>query len=81
MERIAKFDALASDPWYGRQFKKLRKADIDFCHGFIVANTQLSKDEFESAVNRIFMDKRFDGETKADKNRRMICQELLACCS
>lgn len=81
MERLDRFTGLKDDPWYGKQYKKLRKADVEFCHAFIAANNALAKDDFESAVNRIFMDKSFSNESKADKNRRMICQELLACCS
>jgi hypothetical protein len=80
MDRLKKFNRLCDHSWYGKQFKKLGKKHVAFCIEFIIKNNGFDRDSFEIAVNRIFLD-HVAAETKAEKNRRMICQELLSVCN
>lgn len=81
MNRIDKLNSFKEHAWYSRLYKKLKPTHIDFCTEFIEKNNNLNKDEFEKAVNRMFLDNTNGGinqQTKAERERMLICQELIA---
>lgn len=56
MTRLKKFQSFESHGWLCRLYKRLKPADIRLAEEFIAAKDHLDKDEFEMAVNRMFMD-------------------------
>lgn len=57
MNRLEKFQSYKTNAWYSRIFKRLSAADIAFAESWITTNDHLDRNDFESAVNRMFIDK------------------------
>lgn len=72
MKRLIRFNELFNHAWHGKNVKKLNKIDLIFITNFIETNNDLSKNDFEMAVNRIFINK------ERPKNWCIIL-ELLSC--
>lgn len=71
--RIEIFNELKNHAWLGKQYKKLTKNDIKLATVFIKEKNHLSKNDFELAVNRMFLD-----NSNKPKNWKII-SELLCC--
>lgn len=56
MGRLEAFEKLKSHPMIGKDFKKLKKADIEECIRFIQEHDHLDKNEFAIQVNRWKLD-------------------------
>lgn len=56
MNRLAKFRSLKEHAWHKRNFKKLSLYDIGLAEKFILSNERLDHNDFEAAVNRMFLD-------------------------
>lgn len=78
MDLIEKFNKLSTHAWYKKDFSKLRKKDLDFCHAWIKRHAGLNADCFAAKVNRMFLDFDSGDESKAGASRRRICQELIS---
>lgn len=72
MKRLEAFKALKDHPWLGRSFKKLSKADEDYCIAWLEANAGLSKDQAPHYIVRLWLDR---PKPKAWKEM----EELLIC--
>jgi hypothetical protein len=81
MNRLDKFLELKNHAWFKKQYVKLRQDNIDFCIEWINKNDSLSKDDFELALNRIYLDKDLSSLSKAEYNRYRISQELIMICN
>lgn len=71
--RLEHFEKLKSHGWYSKLFKKLNANEIAFCESFLKKHDQMSANEFEMAVNRLFL----EGEKP---KRHLEMNELLLCC-
>lgn len=56
MKRTDAFKTLENHPFLGKSFKRLSKLERASCLLFLNSNQALSSDEFESAVNRWWLD-------------------------
>lgn len=72
-KRVANFEALKTHPWLSRIYARLRGEDVAYARDFLGRHTALAKGDFESAVNRMFMD------NPAKPKRWKEIQELLLC--
>lgn len=73
MTRLLKFKRLSSHAWYCRLYSKLTKSEIIIAENFIESFNDFSAMEFESKINRMFLDLE-----KKPKNYKII-MELLSC--
>ena len=73
MDRLEKFNSLASHPWYKNQVAKLKTTDLDFCNNFLKENTDLDSISFWNKLKMM----RCESTKKADISRFNICVELL----
>lgn len=55
MNRLDCFNQLESHGWLGRLFKSLSADERTLARRFIESHAQLSKGEFELAINRMFL--------------------------
>ena len=55
-KRMENFLSLEKHPMLGRRFRKLSPDQVNECKAFIVCNNSLNNDDFEKAVNRMFLD-------------------------
>ena len=74
MTRLEKFESFKTHPWLKRIYSKLRKEQLDISRDFIIKYNHLDKDDFEKAVNRMFLD-------KEKPYRWEIILELIANCN
>lgn len=71
-QRLALFRSYASHPWLKKGFQKLSISEIFLASSFIEQKDHLPVDQFEFAINRMFLD-------KADKPKNwVIIMEMLA---
>lgn len=70
--RLNKFQSFETHPWLKKTYKKLTIVGKVVCENFIKENEHLDKNEFESEVNRMFL------ETNRPKDFGIIL-ELLSC--
>lgn len=56
LARVQIFKGLANHAWYGKQFKKLTQEDVDAALSFIKDRGFLRSNDFETEVNRMFID-------------------------
>ena len=80
MKRIEKFNKLREHPWYGKKFKQLTKANIQFCEDWLTEHEHLDRREFELASNRMVLNRGMSEMTKKERSRLLLCIELCACC-
>ena len=73
MSRLEIFKSIGSHPYLKKSFLKLKQDDINFCIKFINDFDSFGNDDFESKINRIFMD-----NDNKPKNFKIIC-EMLSC--
>lgn len=73
MDRRSNFEALKEHAWQGRIFSKLAEEELRRARAFLDANQDLSKGDFEIAINRMFLD-----DPKKPKHWAII-SELLLC--
>jgi len=74
MSRLEKLNSFETHAWLKKVYKKLNPSTLAIAQTFIAMNDHLSKDDFEKAVNRMFLDK------PKPKNYECIL-ELLANCN
>lgn len=55
--RIDQFKNLANHAYYGKSIKKLKSVDFDIIYQFISENDHFNKNDFASAVNRMFINR------------------------
>jgi hypothetical protein len=55
-QRLMNFENLAHHAWLKRLFLKMKSQDLDIAREFLIMNAGLSKDDFQHAVNRMYMD-------------------------
>lgn len=73
MNREAAFEGLREHAWFGRQWRKLRAADLHIARDFLAKHAETEPGPFEEAVHRMFLD-------APDKPRNFtLIQELLVC--
>jgi hypothetical protein len=72
--RSQKFTSLALHPWYGKLYRRLTQADIEYAQAWIAEHAHLDPYPFEQAVNRIGLD-----QAKKSKNNNLLSDLLLAC--
>ena len=68
--RIDEFKKLSSHAYYGKSIKKLKAIDFGIIYQFISENDHLDKNDFASAVNRMFIN------NEKPKNFTMIMELL-----
>lgn len=73
MGRIEKFRSYAAHPWLGKTFAKLKVEDIVAAEAFMAAHAASSRDAFELAVNRMYLDKH------KPKNWTIVTELLSSC--
>ncbi len=73
MNRMEAFLSLEEHAWLGRIFKRLSKSELQIAKDFIQSHESTPQQEFEFAVNRMFL-----GKADKPKNYTMIL-ELLSC--
>lgn len=56
MTRAEAFQELKAHPWHKRTFAKLSSEELGLCLSFLEENAALPREEFEKAVNRMFLD-------------------------
>ncbi len=56
MNRLEKFKTFKVHPRHSKLVAKLTAADRDFCEQWIADRAEMNADDFELAVNRMFMD-------------------------
>lgn len=71
-KRLENFYYLKLHPMLGRRFRKLSPDQVSECEAFIICNAPLNNDDFEKAVNRMFLD-----VVKPKNYKDML--ELLSC--
>lgn len=71
-KRMENFLSLEKHPMLGRRFRSLSPDQVSECEAFIICNALLNSDDFEKAVNRMFLD------AVKPKNYKDIL-ELLSC--
>lgn len=71
--RLEHFKTLKTHAWYSKLFKKLNTNDIEFCESFLKDRGEMSVNEFEMEVNRLFL-------TGDKPKRHLEINELLLCC-
>ncbi len=54
--RLAKFRSFKDHGWLKRIYKKLSAKDLELAEQFILEKDSLDQNEFEMAVNRMFLD-------------------------
>jgi hypothetical protein len=70
--RLEAFKALKNHAWLRNVYEKLTGGELELCLAFIEVHGDLSKGEFEYAVNRMFLDR--------PKTKNYTCVlELLTC--
>jgi len=70
MDRLNKFNSLKNHAYLGKIYSRLSINELSICHSFIELNNNLTVGDFESKINRMFLDK--------DKPKNWtIVQELL----
>lgn len=74
MNRLNKFRSFIDHPWLKKSYKKLNVEELQIAENFITKNATTKKDEFELAVNRMFLNQ---SKTK----HWSIIVELLSCCN
>jgi len=74
MNRLEVFKGYKNHPWFSRKISQLSLVHLILIEHFINSNNELSKGDFELAVNRMFLDK-----DKPKKYKEI--QELLSCCN
>lgn len=70
--RITNFESLSRHPFYSGLVRKLTRNDVNVCVEFLNRTIDLSNDDYEMKVNRMFMD-------KVKPKNWAIIQELLSC--
>lgn len=70
--RLERFRALKDHAWYGRSFRRLGKMERLFCERWIEDRTRLNRNEFEIAVNRMWLDR------ERPKNWSLIVELMLS---
>jgi len=73
MNRLIIFENFKTHPRHSKYIKKLKTTDIDCLRSFILINDHLNKSDFESKLNRFFLDK-----IDKPKNYKIIL-DLLSC--
>lgn len=56
-QRKQSYQSLKTHPWFKRLFKRVKPEHEQLILSFIAANDCLNKNDFEAAVNRMFLDK------------------------
>lgn len=72
MSRLSNFKSLETHAWLSRVYSRLTAAELKMALEFIEKRDNLSGDDFEAAINRMFID------IKKPKHANEIL-ELLAC--
>jgi hypothetical protein len=73
-DRIMKFDSFKKHAMLGRLYMRLTALELNIAHSFIKEHSEASKNDFDRAVNRLFINR--------DKPRHWLeIMELLSCCS
>jgi hypothetical protein len=55
-KRLLAFERLSEHPWFNKVYKKLSASERWACRDFIIRNAKADPHEFESAINRWFLD-------------------------
>lgn len=74
--RTEHFQALKQHPWMHKIYAKLTEAEENFCQDFLRQNREASKGDFETLVNRLFMDQ---PELRKKYRHWKEISELLTC--
>jgi hypothetical protein len=77
-KRLTEFQNLKTHPWHGRLFKKLLVAEVTACEQFIKNNDHLEVNEFEMAVQRMFLDKSAKPKNWTAMNELLVCANTAA---
>lgn len=72
MSRWEAFKGMRDHHWLGRAFAKLTVEELAYCQRYIQENDGLSKGAFQTAVNRMFLD-------RAKSKNHTVIMELLSC--
>lgn len=72
MARTQRFLNFKNHPWLGRQMKKLRKEEFEFCVDYLEKTSEKTDDQFAHDVNRLGL----NGELKEFKNQSLIWSML-----
>lgn len=57
MTRSKAYMSLETDPWYGKLYKRMTKADHLLVLGFLMNSVALNNDQFVIAIRNLFIDK------------------------